>query len=152
MDDRYRATIIALSGLAMIALAAQPRAAGNEATSAPPAQELSADAKAFLALVETYRGKVFCAPPGATIGDAATVVKRYVAQHPELGGRYSDQQVLTALADAYPCTVRAGSNIADVPLTLTLSRDRWTAIGEQNRQQYRSELYLVADKNSAQSK
>jgi hypothetical protein len=128
MDDRYRATIIALSGLAMIALAAQPRAAGNEATSAPPAQELSADAKAFLALVETYRGKVFCAPPGATIGDAATVVKRYVAQHPELGGRYSDQQVLTALADAYPCTVRRVEHRGRAPdadpVPRSLDRDR----------------------------
>jgi len=48
--------------------------------------------------------------------------------------------------------INTGIGVSNKPGPLTLSRDRWTAIGEQNRQQYRSDMYLVADKNSAQSK
>jgi Rap1a immunity proteins len=111
MNDRYLPAIVVLSGLALICVSAQSRASGDGA-----APELSADARAFLSMVQTYRGKVFCAPSDTTIGDAATVVKRYVAQHPELAGRYSDQQALAALAAAYPCPLSPGSNLAHVPL------------------------------------
>jgi hypothetical protein len=63
------------------------------------------DTQQFLALVTTYRGKAFCAPTTATIGDAVKVVSQAVKLHPEWQGRYSDQQALQALADAYPCAV-----------------------------------------------
>lgn len=106
MFGRYRQVSM---GVALMAL-------GVASAQSPPAPELSEDAKAFLALVTTYRGKAFCAPSTATIGDAAAVVKQYMAQHPELQGRYTDQQALQALADAYPCAVKPGSNLADVPL------------------------------------
>jgi hypothetical protein len=69
------------------------------------AQSPSADANDFLRLIQTYRGKMFCAPPTATLKDAANVVSEYVRSHPELQGRYSDQQALQALANAYPCHV-----------------------------------------------
>ena len=69
------------------------------------AQSPSADASDFLRLIQTYRGKVFCAPPTATLKDAANVVSEYVRSHPELQGRYSDQQALQALANAYPCHI-----------------------------------------------
>jgi hypothetical protein len=48
--------------------------------------------------------------------------------------------------------INTGIGVSNKPGPLTLSPDRWTAIGEQNRQQYRSDMYLVADKNFAQSK
>ena len=69
------------------------------------AQSPSADASDFLRLIQAYRGKVFCAPPTATLKDAANVVSDYVRSHPELQGRYSDQQALQALANAYPCHI-----------------------------------------------
>jgi hypothetical protein len=66
---------------------------------------VSNETRQFLALVTTYRGKAFCAPSAATIGDAVKVVSQAVKSHPAWQGRYSDQQALQALADAYPCTV-----------------------------------------------
>jgi hypothetical protein len=83
---------------------------------------VSADAQSFLNLVTTYRGKAFCAPPGVTLGDAAKVVSQYVEAHPELQGRYTDQQALQALAAAYPCTVSSGSPTADTPLNQMVGR------------------------------
>jgi hypothetical protein len=68
----------------------------------------------FLALVTTYRGKAFCAPSTATIGDAIKVVSQSVKSHPEWQGRYSDQQALQALADAYPCTVSLDTPISQL--------------------------------------
>jgi hypothetical protein len=68
----------------------------------------------FLALVTTYRGKAFCAPSSATIGDAIKVVSQSVKSHPEWLGRYSDQQALQALADAYPCTVSLDTPISQL--------------------------------------
>jgi Rap1a immunity proteins len=129
MLDGYRSGLIALVGMALIGISARSPAASNDAT--PPAPQLSEDANAFLRLVVTYRGKAFCAPPGATIGDVAVVVKQYMARHPELQGRYTDQQALQALADAYPCTASPGSNIAGVPLDQMGARKlEVTATGE----------------------
>jgi hypothetical protein len=78
------------------------------------AQTSSADLNDLLKLMTTYRGKVFCAPPTTTIRDAVGVVSAYVSSHPELQGRYSDQQALQALAIAYPCHVDANTPIKDL--------------------------------------
>lgn len=69
------------------------------------------ETRQFLALVTTYRGKAFCAPSTATIGDAVKVVSLAVKSHAEWQGRYTDQQALQALAEAYPCTVNLNTPI-----------------------------------------
>jgi hypothetical protein len=83
------------------------RAAGSTAA-------LPNDTQQFLALITTYRGKAFCAPSTTTIGDAFRVVSQAVKTHPEWQGRYSDQQALQALADAYPCTVSLDTPISQL--------------------------------------
>jgi hypothetical protein len=75
---------------------------------------LPIETQQFLALVTTYRGKAFCAPSTTTIGDAFKVVSQAVKSHPEWQGRYSDQQALQALADAYPCIVSLDTPISQL--------------------------------------
>ncbi len=75
---------------------------------------LTNEAHQFLALLTTYRGKTFCAPSTAKIEDAMKVVSQSVKSHPEWQGRYSDQQALQALADAYPCTVSLDTPISQL--------------------------------------
>jgi Rap1a immunity proteins len=97
---------------------ADPLAAPSLPDSSSRASESTAalpnDSQQFLALITTYRGKAFCAPSTATIGDAIKVVAQSVKSHPEWQGRYSDQQALQALADAYPCTVSPGTPISQL--------------------------------------
>ena len=78
------------------------------------AAAVPSETQQFLALVTAYRGKAFCAPSTATIGDAVKVVSQAVKSHPEWQGRYSDQQALLALADAYPCTVSLDTPISQL--------------------------------------
>jgi len=80
-------------------------AAAPVAVSLAQAQSPSANVNDFVRLVKTYQGRAFCAPPTVTIKDAAGVVADYVKFHPELQGRYSDQQALQALAIVYPCRI-----------------------------------------------
>lgn len=105
---------------------------------------LSNDAQSFLKLVTTYRGKAFCALPSVTLGDAAKVVSQYVKAHPEMQGRYTDQQALQALAMAYPCTVGAGSGIADIPLNQMEGRKlQVTAGGEYSTIDTKADIALI---------
>jgi hypothetical protein len=69
------------------------------------AQTPNADLNDLLRLMTTYRNKAFCAPDTVTVRDAVGVVSSYVSSHPELQGRYTDQQALQALATAYPCHI-----------------------------------------------
>jgi hypothetical protein len=84
----------------------------SNASAFPRSAALPNDTQQFLALVTTYRGKAFCAPSTATIGDAVKVVSRAVKSHPEWQGRYSDQQALQALAD--PCAVSLDTPISQL--------------------------------------
>jgi hypothetical protein len=112
-------TIFVASGVATF-IESEPDANSRASVSTAAPNET----QQFLALVTTYRGKAFCAPSTAAIGDAIKVVSQSVKSHPEWQGRYSDQQALQALADAYPCTVNL-----DTPINQLGGRKLLTAPG-----------------------
>ncbi len=94
------------------------------------AQSSSADLNDFLRLIAAYRGKVFCAPPTATIKDAVDVLSEYVRSHPELQGRYTDQQALQALANAYPCHIDPNTPLNRAAGRLTATQPAASLKGE----------------------
>ena len=100
-------TIFVLSGAATFVESGPDSNSHASATTAA----VSNETQQFLALISTYRGKAFCAPSTATVGDAVKVVSQAVKSHAEWQGRYSDQQALQALADAYPCNVNLNTPI-----------------------------------------
>ncbi len=66
------------------------------------------------ALAMQHNGREFCAPDFATLDDLQAAIDRYNRAHLELMGLLSDEQIIGALATAYPCSGKMAERLEPI--------------------------------------